>query len=131
RGMPPDTIYSFKHALVRDAVYATMLRSRRQQLHATIGYALVEHFPALAESLPEVVARHFTEAGMAGAAVGHWRKAGRLALARFAVGEAAESFEQALRVLEALPESQSTLGEAFDILLEPRHVLLQLGRLRP
>jgi class 3 adenylate cyclase/tetratricopeptide (TPR) repeat protein len=130
RGMPPDTTYSFKHALVRDAVYATMLRSRRQQLHATIGNALVEHFPALAESLPEVAARHFTEAGLAGAAIGHWRKAGRLALARFAVSEAAESFEQALRVLEAQPESQSTLGEAFDTLLELRPVLIQLGEPR-
>jgi tetratricopeptide (TPR) repeat protein len=107
-----------------------MLRNRRQQLHAAIGNAIVEHFPALAESLPEVVARHFTEAGLAGAAVGQRRKAGRLALARYAVGEAAESFEQALRVLETLPESQPTLEEAFDIVLEPWRVLLRLGRTR-
>jgi class 3 adenylate cyclase/tetratricopeptide (TPR) repeat protein len=130
RGLPPDATYSFKHALVRDAAYATMLRNRRQQLHAAIGNALVECFPALAEGLPEVVAWHFTEAGLARAAIGHWRKAGRLALTRFAVSEAAESFEQALRVLEAQPESQSTLREAFDTLLELRPVLIQLGEPR-
>ena len=60
RGTPPDATYSFKHALVQDAAYATMLKSRRRQLHASIAKVLVERFPAMAESLPEVVAHHFT-----------------------------------------------------------------------
>ena len=81
RGTPPAATYSFKHALVQDAAYATLLKSRRRQLHASIAKVLVERFPALAESLPEVVAHHFTEAGLASEAIGYWRKAGRLASA--------------------------------------------------
>ena len=65
RGTPPDATYSFKHALVQDAAYATLLKSRRRQLHASIAKVLVERFPAMAESQPEVVAHHFTEAGLA------------------------------------------------------------------
>ena len=75
RGAPPDATYSFKHALVQDAAYATMLRNRRRQLHASIAKVLVERLPAMAESRPEVVARHFTEAGLASEASGYWLKA--------------------------------------------------------
>ena len=62
RGTPPDATYAFKHALVQDAAYATMLKSWRRQLHASIASVLVDRFPAMAENLPEVVARHFGEA---------------------------------------------------------------------
>ena len=127
RGTPPDATYSFKHALVQDAAYATMLKSRRRQLHASIAKVLVERFPAMAERLPEVVAHHFTEAGLASEAIGYWLKAGRLAYARSANREAVKSFEQALHLLEALPESQSTLEQGFDLRLELRPVLGQLG----
>jgi tetratricopeptide (TPR) repeat protein len=130
RGAPPDATYSFKHALVQDAAYATLLRSRRRQLHASIAKVLVERFPTMVESLPEVVAHHFTEAGLASEAIGYWRKAGQLASARSANREAVRFFEQALAVLEALPESQSTLGQAFEIRLELRSVLQQLGEVR-
>jgi class 3 adenylate cyclase/tetratricopeptide (TPR) repeat protein len=127
RGMPPDATYSFKHALVQDAAYATMLKSRRRQLHSSIAKLLVERFPAMAESLPEVVAHHFTEAGSASEAIGYWRRAGQLASARSANLEAVKSFEQALHVLEALPESRSTLEQGFEMRLELRPVLSQLG----
>jgi class 3 adenylate cyclase/DNA-binding SARP family transcriptional activator len=127
RGMPPDATYSFKHALVQDAAYATMLKSRRRQLHAGIAKVLVERFPALAESQPEVIAHHFAEAGLADEAIGYWCKAGRLASARSANREAVSSFERALGLLEALPESRSMLEQAFDIRLELRGVLAQLG----
>ncbi|HEX9525072.1 MAG TPA: BTAD domain-containing putative transcriptional regulator, partial [Reyranella sp.] len=130
RGTPPDATYSFKHALVQDAAYAAMLRSRRRQLHAGIAKVLVEQFPASAESQPEVVARHFTEAGLASEAIGYWVKAGRLAHARWANREAVEFFEQALHVLKALPESPPMQERAFDILLEQRPVLIQLGEPR-
>jgi class 3 adenylate cyclase/tetratricopeptide (TPR) repeat protein len=130
RGALPDATYSFKHALVQDATYATLLRSRRQQLHASIAKLLVERFPTVTESLPEAVAHHFTEAGLASEAIGYWRKAGQLASARSANREAVRFFEQALAVLEALPESQSTLGQAFEIRLELRSVLQQLGEVR-
>ena len=130
RGAPPDATYIFKHALVRDAAYATLLKSRRQQLHARIAKALVERFPTLAESLPEIVAQHFTEAGLASEATDYWRKAGQLASARSANREAVTFFEQALRVLEALPESQSTVELGFEIRFELRPMLVQLGEVR-
>jgi class 3 adenylate cyclase/tetratricopeptide (TPR) repeat protein len=127
RGTPPDATYSFKHALVQDAAYVTMLKSRRRQLHSSIAKALVERFPAMAESLPEVVAHHFTEAGLASEAIGYWVKAGRLAYARSANREAAKSFEQALRLLGELPESQSTQEQGFEFRLELRPILSQLA----
>jgi class 3 adenylate cyclase/tetratricopeptide (TPR) repeat protein len=128
RGTPPEATYSFKHALVQDAAYVTMLKSRRRQLHAGIAKVLVERFAALAETLPEVVAHHFTEAGRASDAIVHWLKAGRLARARSANREAVSSFERARVLLEALPESQSTLEQGCDLRLELRPVLLELGR---
>ena len=127
RGTVPDATYSFKHALVQDAAYATLLKSRRQQLHASIGNVLVERFPKLAESLPEVVAHHFTEAGLATEAIDYWRKAGQKANARSANREALKSFAQALRILQALPESHCTMEQAFEIRLELRQALMQLG----
>jgi class 3 adenylate cyclase/DNA-binding SARP family transcriptional activator len=129
RGTPPDAIYTFKHALVQDAAYVTMLRSRRRQLHAGIAKALIERFPTVAESLPEVVARHFTEAGLAGEAIDWWIKAGRLAQARWANREAVEFFEQARHILEALPEDRETLQRALDVRFELKTSLLQLGEL--
>ena len=128
RGTPPDATYSFKHVLVQDAAYVTMLKSRRRQLHASIAKVLVDRFPAMAERLPEVVADHFTEAGLASEAIGYWLKAGRLASARSANLEAAKSFDQALHLLDALPESQSTLEQGFEVRLELRLVLSQIGR---
>jgi DNA-binding SARP family transcriptional activator len=128
RGAPPEASYMFKHALVQDAAYATMLRSRRRQLHAEIGKTLVERFPATIERLPEVAARHFTEAGLVSEAIGYWRMAGQLAGSRSASAEAATSFEQALELLKTLPESQLTLEQGCDIRLELRPVLLELSR---
>ena len=130
RGTPPDATYSFKHALVQDAAYATLLRSRRQQLHASIANVLVERFRVQAESLPEVVAHHFTEAGLASEAIGYWRKAGQLASARSAKWEAVRFFEQALGELDALPHNPTTLEQAFDIRLELGQALQQLSEVR-
>jgi predicted ATPase len=84
RGTPPDATYCFKHALVQDAAYDTLLKSRRQQLHARIAKVFVERFPMIVDSLPEVVAPHLTEAGLPSEAIGYWRKAGQLASARSA-----------------------------------------------
>ena len=96
RGMPPDATYSFKHALVQDAAYATLLKSWRQQLHAKIAKALIERFPAMAEFLPEVVAHHFSEAGLASEAIGYWHKAGDMAQRRSANEEAISHLRRAL-----------------------------------
>ncbi|SCB50645.1 Adenylate and Guanylate cyclase catalytic domain-containing protein [Bradyrhizobium shewense] len=130
RGTPPIATYAFKHALVQDAAYATMLKSRRRQLHANIANVLVKQFPVMTETLPEVVAHHFTEAGFASEAIEYWRKAARLAHVRWALREAVEFFEQALGVLTTLPESPSTLEQGFDIRLELRQVVVQLGEFR-
>ncbi|MFI5015731.1 MAG: AAA family ATPase [Hyphomicrobiales bacterium] len=127
RGTPPDASYAFKHALVRDAAYVTMLKTRRRQLHASIAKMLIERFRALAESLPEVVAHHFTEAGLASNAIDYWVKAGRFALARSANSEAVTCFEQALQLLKALPETRETLQLAIDVRLDMKPALFRLG----
>ena len=127
RGTPPDATYSFRHALVQDAAYATMLKSRRRQLHASIAAALVEGFPAMAERRPEVVARHFTEGARASEAIDYWVKAGRLAHDRWANREAVASFEQALHLLETQPKIRETLEQAIDLRFELRTSLLPLG----
>jgi tetratricopeptide (TPR) repeat protein len=130
RGTPPAVTYSFKHALVQDAAYATLLRSRRRTLHASIARMLVDQFPTMVERLPEVVARHFAEAGAAEEAVGYWRTAGQIATARSANQEAVKFFEQALSALDELPESRPVQEQGFDIRLDLRRVLIQLGEVR-
>jgi class 3 adenylate cyclase len=127
RGAPPDATYAFKHALIQDAAYGMLLKSRRRQLHATIAGTLVERFAALAESHPEVIAYHFTEAGVADQAIRYWRKAGLLAGARSANVEAVKSFDQALHLLETLPQTQSVMEQGCDLRLELRPLLSQLG----
>ncbi len=127
RGTPPVATYSFKHALIQASAYVTMLKSRRRQLHASIAKVLVGRFPAMAERLPEVVAQHFTEAGLASEAIGHWLKAGQLAYARGANREAVESFEQGLAALGDLPESRESLEQAVDLRFDLKKALLPLG----
>ena len=69
RGEPPDAVYSFKHALVRDAAYESLLKSRRQQLHGQIARTLEERFADILASQPEIVAHHFTQAGLVDPAI--------------------------------------------------------------
>jgi len=85
RGGPPNTSYIFKHALVRDAAYESLLLSRRRQLHAQIAHALSDRFPEVVESQPEIVAHHYTEAGLIREAVDCWLRAGERALRRSAL----------------------------------------------
>jgi class 3 adenylate cyclase/DNA-binding SARP family transcriptional activator len=128
RGTPPDATYSFKHALVQDAAYATMLKSERRQLHSSIAKVLVERFPALAQNQPEVVAHHFSEAGAASEAIGYWRRAAQLASARSAMHEAVSSFERALALLEALPETRERQEAAIDLRCDLSNALFALGK---
>jgi class 3 adenylate cyclase len=102
-GAGPRSIYVFNHALVQDAAYGTLLRSRRQHLHSRIGDALEAHFPEFAASHPEVVARHFTEAGRGPKAIGYWLKAGHLAGTRSAVVEARRHLMKGLELVRQLP----------------------------
>lgn len=93
----------------------TMLKRRRQQLHATIAKVFVEQFPALAESQPEIVANHYVQAVLSGEAIDHWVKAARLVHAQWANQESASFFEQALTALDTLPETQETSEQAIDL----------------
>lgn len=107
RGMPPDAVYTFKHALVQDAAYASLVRVRRQRLHARIAAALAERFPHRAEDEPEVLARHFALAGDPGRAVDYWQRAGDRALRHSANLEAIDHLNRGLEALAALPDDEN------------------------
>jgi class 3 adenylate cyclase len=96
RGEPPDATYSFKHALVQDAAYQSLLKSKRQQLHGRIGTVLEERFPETIEHQPELVAHHFTEAGLAKQAISYWDRAWKRANKRLALKEATAHLTKAL-----------------------------------
>ena len=106
RGTPPDAVYTFKHALVRDVVYASLPKGPRQRFHRSIAEAIEDQFPERAETEPEVIAYHFTQAGMSGTAVTWWSKAGGLALQRSAFVEAIAHLERALELSRELDNSQ-------------------------
>jgi class 3 adenylate cyclase/predicted ATPase len=99
----PDVTYLFKHALVQEAAYETLLRSRRVGLHRAIAEAMRDRFPDIAEKEPEVVARHFTQARVSDAAIEWWKRAGEQALRRSAYVEAISHLKAALGLAEALP----------------------------
>jgi len=100
RGTPPDAVYLFKHALVRDAAYESLLKTRRQELHGEIARAMEDRFPEIARSQPELLARHFTEAGKADAAVPYWQRAGERAARASANAEAIAHLRQAIALLQ-------------------------------
>ncbi len=99
RGTPPEVTYVFKHALVQDAAYQSLLKSKRQQLHARIAQVLEEDVPMTAESEPELLARHLTQAGNIESAVKYWHRAGQLALAQSGTAEAIAHLQSGLDVL--------------------------------
>ncbi len=103
RGAPPEATYVFKHALVQDAAYQSLLKSRRQVLHQRIAESLTTRFPDRAEEEPSLVAHHFTQAGMPDAAIEWWERAGSRAMRRFANPEAAVSFGNALGLIPDVP----------------------------
>ncbi|MVT72072.1 AAA family ATPase [Bradyrhizobium cajani] len=102
RGTPPEANYSFKHALVQEAAYESLLKSKRQVLHTRIGDVLREKFAAVAETEPEILAHHFTEAGLKEVALDWWRKAGQQALKRSAYSEAIAHFGKAVAMADEL-----------------------------
>jgi class 3 adenylate cyclase/tetratricopeptide (TPR) repeat protein len=104
-GIAPEANYQFKHALIRDAAYEALLKSRRKELHRLVARTIDEKFTALKEAQPEVLARHWTEAGETEPAITEWSRAGKAAQARHAFKEALESYQQALGLLNLLPES--------------------------
>jgi class 3 adenylate cyclase/tetratricopeptide (TPR) repeat protein len=107
RGLPPATTYVFKHALVRDAAYQSLLKRRRQELHARIAAAIEAQFPQLVEAQPELVARHFAEGGLAEKAIPYWLRVGRLAAGQAANLEAIAHLRSGLEAAEALVHGAS------------------------
>ena len=104
-GSPPGATYSFKHALVQDAAYQSLLKSRRQQLHARIVRAIRQHLPDLVEQQPEVVAHHLSEAGLLAEAVVCWRTAAERAARNSAHREATAHASKGVELLRRLPET--------------------------
>ena len=102
-GMSSDTL-TFRHALIQDAAYESLLRSKRQRYHKIIAQMLVETTPEMTETQPELIARHLTEAGFSAEAVPLWRRAGERALARFANDEAVKHFEKVIEIAGQLPD---------------------------
>jgi class 3 adenylate cyclase/predicted ATPase len=115
RGVPPTAEYLFKHALVQDTAYSTLLRGPRQALHGRIGKILEERFPALVESQPEIAAHHFEAANLPDQAVAHWHSAGKLSLAKSATREAITQLRRGLGLLGDLSESAERRQLALDI----------------
>ena len=123
RGAPPHASFIFKHALVQDAAYSTLLRSQRQELHARIARSIEQRFPELVEGEPEILAHHYTQAGLADQAISYLAHAGRRALDRSAMVEAASQLTKALVLISELPENpererrelnlQTALGRAL------------------
>jgi class 3 adenylate cyclase/predicted ATPase len=115
RGVPPSAEYLFKHALVQDTAYSTLLRGPRQALHRRIAEVLEQRFPDLVEARPELAAHHFGEAAVADKAIAYWHLAGKLAVAKSAVSEAIAQLRRGLDLLGGLPESQARKQLELDI----------------
>jgi predicted ATPase len=116
QGMPPQASYLFKHALVQDAAYGTLLREPRRALHARIAETLESQFAETAESRPEIIlAHHCTEAGLIEKAAGLWGKAGQRSLDRSALAEAAAQFTRALEQIATLPGTPALRREQIKL----------------
>jgi class 3 adenylate cyclase/tetratricopeptide (TPR) repeat protein len=117
QGAHPNTEFQFKHALVQEVAYGTLLRRPRQRLHARISEVLEQRYPEFARSRPELLAHHFTEADLQERAVKYWRLAGELALRRSAAGEAIKHFSHALHAIDQLvqPPAEEKLNSLLGL----------------
>ena len=115
RGVPPAAEYLFKHALVQDTAYSTLLRGPRQALHRRIAEALEQRFPDLVETRPEILAHHYGEAAIADKAITYWHLAGKLSVAKSAVREATAQLRRGLSLLDGLPETRERKQLELDI----------------
>ena len=126
QGTPPHATYLFKHALVQDAAYGTLLREPRRTLHARIAETLESQFAGIAENQPKLLARHYTEAGLIEKAASLWGKAGQRSLARSALVEAAEQLTQALAQIATLPGTPTLRREEINLQAVLRYALMHL-----
>jgi predicted ATPase len=132
RGTSPQATFLFKHALVRDVAYGSLLRGQRQQLHGRIADVLAEHFPTTVEAEPEVIAYHYREAGMADAASTYFERAGDRAAARSAYIEATAHFRGAIEEADRLPQKDERARRALTWLLKlGPAIALTIGEWKP
>ena len=115
RGTPPQGSYIFKHALVQDAAYDSLLKSKRQDLHDKIALQIADYFPETRDTEPEVLAHHLTMAGRLEDAIPLWRKAGELALSRMALTEAIAHLNKGLELLTSLKSSAERDAEELEL----------------
>jgi predicted ATPase len=116
RGRPPRARYIFKHALIQDAAYTSLLKSTRQQYHQQIAQLLEARFPETVEAEPELLAHHYTEAGCHAQAVGYWQQAGARAIHRSANVEVIAHVQRGLELLTALPDIPQRTQHELDLL---------------
>jgi predicted ATPase len=117
RGMPPQATYTFKHALVQETAYQSLLRSTRQQYHQRIAQVLETQFPESATTQPELLAQHYTAAGLTAQAIPYWQHAGQHALQRSANLEAVQHLTTGLALLATLPETPARAQQELDMQL--------------
>jgi predicted ATPase len=115
RGLPPQATYLFKHALIQDAAYQSLLRSTRQQHHQRIAQELEARFPDICETQPELLAQHYTEAGLVTQAIPYWQQAGQRAIQRSANVEAIEQLTRGLDVLKTMPDALDRTQQELDL----------------
>jgi predicted ATPase/class 3 adenylate cyclase len=117
RGVPPQATYTFKHALLQEAAYESLLKSTRQQYHQRIAQVLTAQFPETVETQPELLAHHYTAAGLAEEAVGYWQRAGQHSHMRSAYTEAVAHYTTGLEVLQTLPDTPQRVQQELNLLL--------------
>jgi predicted ATPase len=127
QGLPPESEYRFKHALIQDAAYENLLKSRRQTLHRRTGEVLRDQFATTAAAEPGLLAHHFTQAGLTEAAIEWWGKAGQRSLARAALLEGAEQLKRALDQIATLPATPTLRREEIKLQLAFGNALSLMG----
>ena len=123
RGLAPEATYQFKHALIQDAAYEALLKSKRRELHARVAQTLSETFAALVDAQPQLLARHWSDAGEAEPAIAAWIKAAKAAEVRSAFKEAEGGYRQALANLSTLPESPERDAREMEVVIALAPVL--------
>ena len=116
RGLPPQAVYLFKHALIQDTAYLSLLKRSRQQYHQQIAQVLEEQFPETVDTQPELVAQHYTEASLIAHAIPYWQRAGKRAAARSANSEAISHLSMGLELLKTLPDSPERTQQELALL---------------
>jgi predicted ATPase len=117
RGTPPHATYLFKHALIQDTAYQSLLKSTRQQYHQQVAKVLAERFPETKDTQPELLAHHYTEAGLLVQAIPCWQQAGQRAVERSANVEATSHLTKGLELLTGLPETPERTQQELDLLI--------------